>query len=317
MSHLVCPLCGKNAPLSTLNPDNLDLDLKVVGFRGLGRGKGFAKAEEHSVLGDDEISPIIARRTLQLCRMFIDAGVLRSADVIEALSTEKLKDIKSEADVTVLQPELIYPTVAELYYINQINEMKHELKNKHYEINRLITKINEDNEKYEINAQIDYIIKNGVEVGGTENVVVDSNGWYLKISPDSMVLNMYLYEVVQEIPLQIKERLLQHVNSDSFPLWYKFMLVKAPRKKTVFEEMMEVNSRRVIKSIDKDGKIKEVIVESIPYKSESLNSISMKNLEVVVSKVKELLKDPEKMTKIHEENFWKMIDKFNIRSLKK
>ena len=63
MSHLVCPLCGKNAPLSTLNPEAIDLDVKVVSFKGLGYGKGFAKSEEHSILGDDLYSPMLARRT--------------------------------------------------------------------------------------------------------------------------------------------------------------------------------------------------------------------------------------------------------------
>jgi hypothetical protein len=307
MSHLLCPLCGKYAPLSTLNPENLELDLKVASFRGKGKGKGFAKAEEHSVLGDDEISPMIARRTLQLTRMFINAGVLKIEYVIEALSMEKNKDNKSEAVMTVPQPELILPTPAELSYINKINEIKRTLYDRDYVINKLNSKINENNTDYEINAQVDYIIRNGVEVGGSDNVGVDSKGWVLKISPDSIVLNMYLYEVVQEIPLSLKERLLQHVNPDGYPAWYNVMLVNASRKKTFNEELMEIGSTGVA----------EVKYESIPYRPEGYNSISMKGLEVVVSRVKELVKDPEKMRKIHEENFWKLIDKFDIRSIKK
>lgn len=302
MSHLVCPLCGKNAPLSTLNPDNLDLDLKVVSFRGLGRGKGFAKAEEHSVLGDEEISPMIARRTLQLSHMFIDAGVLKRADVIEALSTEKLKDSKSEADVTAPQPELNHPTAAELYYISQINVLRRALSGRNHDINQLSNKINEDNVDYDVNVQVDYIIMNGVEVGGSENVGVDSNGWFLKISPGSNALNLYLYEVVQEIPLKLKERLLQHVKPDGFPSWYN-NLVNASRKKSVHEVLMDVGSVGVAEMRDKDGSIREVSYEGIPYRSEGLNSVSMKGLEVVVSRVKELVKDPEKMMKIYEKNF--------------
>jgi hypothetical protein len=316
MSHLVCPLCGKNAPLSTLNPDNLDLDLKVVSFRGLGRGKGFAKAEEHSVLGDDEISPIIARRTLQLCRMFIKEGLLKSVDVIETLSTEKAKDGKSEAVITIPQLELMHPTATESFYINQINELNRIIINRDYTINSLNRKINENNTDYEINAQVDYIIRNGVEVGGSENVGVDSNGWVLKINPSSEALNLYLYEVVKEIPLNLKEKLLQHVKPIGFPSLYN-NLVNTSRKKSALEELAEIGSVGVAEMKDKNGSIREVKYESILYRPESYNSISMKGLEVVVSRVKELVKDPEKMTKIHEENFWKLIDKFNIRTLKK
>ena len=76
MSHLLCPLCGKYAPLSTLDPDRLDLDLRVVSFVGLGRGRGFSKTDEHSILGDGEHSPRIARRVAELCRMFLEAGEL-------------------------------------------------------------------------------------------------------------------------------------------------------------------------------------------------------------------------------------------------
>jgi hypothetical protein len=284
-----------------LNPDNLDLDLKVVSFRGLGRGKGFEKAEEHSVLGDEEISPIIARRTLQLCLMFIKEGLLKSVDVIEALNTEKHKDGKSEVVVTVLQSELMHPTATESFYINQINEMKRTLYNRDYVINQLNSKINEYNTNYEINAQVDYIIRNGVEVGGSENVELDSNGWVLKVSPSSKALNLYLYEVVKEIPLKLKEKLLQHVKPDGFPLLYN-NLVNTSRKKSFLEELAEIGSVGVAEMKDKDGNIREVKYEGIPYRSESYYSISMKSLEVLVSMVKELLNNPKIMIKIYEEN---------------
>jgi hypothetical protein len=83
MSHLVCPLCGKNAPLSTLNPSVLDLDIKVVRFQGLGRGKGFKVSEEWSILGDDQVTPLIAERIVELCGMLVNNGVL-NRDVIAA-----------------------------------------------------------------------------------------------------------------------------------------------------------------------------------------------------------------------------------------
>ena len=62
MSHLLCPLCGKYSALSTLISNELEPDLKVVSFKGLGRKKGFVRSEVYSILGDDEYTPIIVDR---------------------------------------------------------------------------------------------------------------------------------------------------------------------------------------------------------------------------------------------------------------
>lgn len=152
MSHLVCPLCGKNAPLSTLDPVGLDLDIRVVSFKGLGRGRGFEKAEEHSILGDEEYSPALANRSLQLCRMFIEAGVLER-DVVE-----KMLDISSIKNTDRNMPHMMeipnlqmlsdikYPTSVEIFYLKQINELRNQLKVSDYEIISLQNKIRE---KYE------------------------------------------------------------------------------------------------------------------------------------------------------------------------
>ena len=44
---------------------------------GKGRGKGF-DYEDTSILGDDEISPIVANRCLQCVKMFIDSARARN-----------------------------------------------------------------------------------------------------------------------------------------------------------------------------------------------------------------------------------------------
>ena len=82
MSHLVCPLCGKNAPLSTLDPENLPFDLKTVSFRGLGRGRGFAKSEEISIMDDDEYAPVIAKRIEKLYHFFVEQGLIVAPMII-------------------------------------------------------------------------------------------------------------------------------------------------------------------------------------------------------------------------------------------
>jgi len=60
-----------------------------VSFRGLGRGKGFEVSEEHSVLGDEEYSPLIAERVLDLCKMFVDEGVIDLEYALRRLGLKK------------------------------------------------------------------------------------------------------------------------------------------------------------------------------------------------------------------------------------
>ena len=88
MSHLVCPLCGKNAPLSTFNPESLDLDLKLVSFKGLGRGKGFMVSEEFSVLDEPYLSGIVSERVLALCKIFFDRGVIDATSLMHKLNMQ-------------------------------------------------------------------------------------------------------------------------------------------------------------------------------------------------------------------------------------
>jgi len=101
MSHLACPLCGKYAPLSTLNPSILDLDLKLVSFQGLGRGKGFKVSEKWSILGDDNVTPVISERIVNLCKMLVNAGIIKKDRIagelgIRASESPTVKKLENE-----------------------------------------------------------------------------------------------------------------------------------------------------------------------------------------------------------------------------
>lgn len=105
MSHLACPLCGKNAPLTSLDPENLDLDLSLISFIGLGRGKGFTISEKISILGDDTYSPMIADRIINLLKMFLNEDVINKEKLLTRLELENII-LQSGKFVTKLQYEL-------------------------------------------------------------------------------------------------------------------------------------------------------------------------------------------------------------------
>jgi hypothetical protein len=86
MSHLLCPLCGSSKPISRYDPKIYDLDLTVVQYSGKGRGRGFEKINEESVLGDDYFSPLTADRVLDLTKMFLDEKTLTKEKVFNKLN---------------------------------------------------------------------------------------------------------------------------------------------------------------------------------------------------------------------------------------
>ena len=65
MSQLVCPLCGRFVSLKIFDPSSFESDIFAVDVRGLGRG--FAVSEAFSVLGEPEITGVIAER----CRIIL------------------------------------------------------------------------------------------------------------------------------------------------------------------------------------------------------------------------------------------------------
>jgi len=77
MSHITCPLCGLNVPLSTFwdNIYNAPEDIEAVSFVGLGRGRRFMKTEAFSVLDEEEFCDAIAWRCHAILSL-VDDGYL-------------------------------------------------------------------------------------------------------------------------------------------------------------------------------------------------------------------------------------------------
>jgi hypothetical protein len=82
---IVCPLCGKSSVLDTFDPSDFDQDIYIHDVYGLGRGRGFESGPWISVLGDDEVTPIIKNRVLDILKMLIDAGCLELDELFSEL----------------------------------------------------------------------------------------------------------------------------------------------------------------------------------------------------------------------------------------
>jgi hypothetical protein len=107
MSHLRCPLCGKNAYLESWDPENYFNDIRVTSFTGLGFGLGFKKTEEYSVLGDEDVTPRIVNRMINFLAFLIEEEIINPDTLIKRFNLEKIivekgNYIKSELHKTLL-----------------------------------------------------------------------------------------------------------------------------------------------------------------------------------------------------------------------
>jgi predicted nuclease with TOPRIM domain len=89
LPEFTCPLCGLNHSTRHYDPESLPLDILAPNRIGLGRGNGTRITGRYSILGDDDISPKIGKRVLDLCVFFVEKNLIRVSDLKARL---KIKD---------------------------------------------------------------------------------------------------------------------------------------------------------------------------------------------------------------------------------
>ncbi len=99
MSHVNCPLCGRNQALSKFNPESLDDDIYVVSFRGLGRGRGFEKTGETSTMAPgDPVTDQVKDRCLAIIDFLLKSGCANTEEVYETLNIQNPQELKEDLD---------------------------------------------------------------------------------------------------------------------------------------------------------------------------------------------------------------------------
>jgi hypothetical protein len=97
MSHVNCPLCGRNQALSKFNPKALDDDIYVVSFRGLGRGRGFEKTEETSTMTPkDPITDQVKDRCLAIINFLLESDCANIKEVYETLNIQNPQELQDD-----------------------------------------------------------------------------------------------------------------------------------------------------------------------------------------------------------------------------
>ncbi len=116
MSHVNCPLCGRNQALSKFNPKALDDDIYVVSFRGLGRGKGFEKTGETSTMTPgDPVTNQVKDRCLAIIDFLLESGCANLEEVYETLNIQNPRALKEDLDEYEAVAEDLFESARKLF----------------------------------------------------------------------------------------------------------------------------------------------------------------------------------------------------------
>jgi hypothetical protein len=78
-------MCGKDSAVSTFNPSKLDNDIYLRQAYGKGFPGGWEYGPNISVLGDDEYTPKIKERSLDLIKLLLEEEIITSDEVMKTL----------------------------------------------------------------------------------------------------------------------------------------------------------------------------------------------------------------------------------------
>jgi hypothetical protein len=247
MSHIICPLCGKNSPMSTFHPETLDLDLYACNFKGAGRHFGFHKGDEHSVLGDEIYSKPVSRRVLSLTKMFLDNNILDIGEIMQTLSIDK-------------EPEEI---------VNQINEQvkliiqKNELNKKCEKIEgqlleekmKMMQKLNDE----EVNETINYALRGGLGLDNKRIIDMDNDGWWIDVDSETPGYMLYLHYLYPLLTEELRTKIRERVKTDDKNTRINLNIIWAIKRIPTIAEKLSGNSIPYNTHISLD-EIKSIVV---------------------------------------------------------
>jgi hypothetical protein len=227
------------ARASTFDPLSLDNDLTLVSFRGVGRGGGFKVAERFSVLGDVVLSPVVAERICDLCKMFLAHGVI-TPDFLKTKLGTFLIPVSSYAEAI---------RSYQLYNSQRILKSRLIQQNAELELQSQLSKENEKKlSNYEmLDKIIDSIFRHCLY-----NIKTEPNeGWYICIElfhPNSFEL---ILDTIEKSDREMHDLILQKIRPGNIKNEFYFKLLRMlPKFKTNTNQLPEVDWRTLKKWSD-------------------------------------------------------------------
>ena len=111
ITQIVCPCCGKFAPMDFSFPE--EADLYAVETKGLGRGKGTKVVDRYSILESDNVTAeAVGGRLLELLGAFLTRDVISMDDLRAVLPEGSLDDV-DELNTRIADLETIIEDLTE------------------------------------------------------------------------------------------------------------------------------------------------------------------------------------------------------------
>jgi hypothetical protein len=238
----------------------------------LGRGKGFARSEVNSIIGDDEITPVIAARVHELFNLFVETG-----DIVLPVAVNNVA-----------------------VYLRTINELEKKVSERDFTLHLLesqVTKIKEEmktcKSDLELDRQADYIIRECLTFKTAMSQLQTGDVWRITISPKPSYVEAFLLLMLIESPPKLRKKLLSRIDGSHNEVYYQEILAKAPRSQTFMEKVMDRDNQYVISIPDEYGEMVERIYKPGHFEHFSRESISFEDLKRLVEDTKDKMRNPD------------------------
>ena len=248
MSHVRCPLCGKDSAVSTFSPEDLDRDIYVRQTSGLGYPGGFTYGPDESVLGDDVYTPMVKDRCIDLLKLFMENDIVTARELAVKL--------KMGAPIQGTDEVFPYEDLLDIYYKqnealeNQVSSLKNQLSTTRrsgvsiLEFEKLKTSYNKLVNDLEIKRKIEKILKylhNMLE----SKIVLKEDDWALEVYEYTPVIFPYLCKKLYTLNRKERDMLQNRVYTECIDIkWIFSFFKKEPTIKSV-TDMLNKNPNKI------------------------------------------------------------------------
>ena len=240
MSHVRCPLCGKDSAISTFNPEDLDRDIYVRQTSGLGYPGGFTYGPDESVLGDDVYTPKVMDRCIDLLNLFMENGIVTARELA----------VKLRIGVPLQGTDEVFPyeDILDNYYKqnealkNQVSSLKNQLSTTRsgvsiFKFEELKTSYNKLANDLEIKRKIEKILKYLYNVLDSK-IVLEEDDWVLEVYEYDVVIFPYLCKKLYTLNRRERDMLENRVYTECFVIkWIFRFFKKEPTIRSVFDRL--------------------------------------------------------------------------------
>jgi hypothetical protein len=218
MSHIRCPLCGKDSAISTFNPEDLDRDIYIRQVSGLGYGGGFDFGPDESVLGDEIFTPKVMDRCIDLLILCMECGIITSRELAVKL---RMGEPLHGTDKFVPYEDIMHALFQQITaHKNQDTSQKIQLSttsNVNMQFEALKTNYNKLVYDLEVKRKIDGILiylHNKLD----SKIVYEEDDWVLEVDKYDPVIFPDLCKKLYRLTINERDMLKNRVKTESYDL---------------------------------------------------------------------------------------------------